>query len=290
MVAGQVPRYEPSSIAEASEIVREASRVFFEGGGAYRAFSQNCSAGGEDSVVLSTKALSGIVDFSPADQVAKIRAGSVLSEVQSELLSAGQCLPLPIGLGPMLSHDDATIGAAVSMNLPHPLEARRGSWRDWVLGMTVVLADGTAAKSGSSVVKSVAGYDVHKLFIGARGTLGMIAELTVRTCPAEARGEPSVIWGSAELHEASQWVIQRTMPVDFDPAMAAFGASLWAADRESSTLWAADREPMRFAGDWVLRSGRPPAVESEAVLALMRRTKLIFDERGKLNPGAMGVF
>jgi glycolate oxidase FAD binding subunit len=57
--------------------------------------------------------------------------------------------------------------------------------RDLVIGMTLVLADGTIAKTGGKVVKNVAGYDLHKLLIGSFGTLGVVAEVNFRLHPVE---------------------------------------------------------------------------------------------------------
>jgi glycolate oxidase FAD binding subunit len=64
-----------------------------------------------------------------------------------------------------------------------PLRHRYGSVRDLVLGATVVLSDGTVAKSGGKVIKNVAGYDLAKLFTGSYGTLGLIAQVAVRLHP-----------------------------------------------------------------------------------------------------------
>ena len=74
----------------------------------------------------------------------------------------------------------ATVGGAIATNDSGSLRLRYGSLRDLVIGMTIVLADGTIAKTGGKVVKNVAGYDLHKLMIGAFGTLGVITEVTFR--------------------------------------------------------------------------------------------------------------
>ncbi len=63
------------------------------------------------------------------------------------------------------------------------LRLKYGGLRDLIIGMTVVLADGTIAKSGGKVVKNVAGYDLHKLMTGSFGTLGVIAEVNFRLHP-----------------------------------------------------------------------------------------------------------
>jgi glycolate oxidase FAD binding subunit len=67
-----------------------------------------------------------------------------------------------------------------------PLRHRYGGVRDLVLGTTVVLSDGTVARSGGRVIKNVAGYDLAKLFAGSFGTLGLIATVSVRLHPLAA--------------------------------------------------------------------------------------------------------
>ena len=66
------------------------------------------------------------------------------------------------------------------------MRLKYGGLRDLIIGMTIVLADGTVAKSGGKVVKNVAGYDLHKLMTGGFGTLGVIAEVNFRLHPVEA--------------------------------------------------------------------------------------------------------
>ena len=183
------------------------------------------------------------------------------------------------------------------MALPHVLEAQCGTWRDWVLGMTVVLADGTSAKCGSKVVKNVAGYDVQKLFVGSRETLGIIVELTLRTYPLRALPEPDVeirMWEG--IHANKQVWVQRTLATDFSMAVRNAGDRLIATDRATHTLWALvpmEEELPRFEGDWVLRSGcgrKNIALTDEAQIRLMRRAKELFDPGHKLNPGEMVIF
>lgn len=79
--------------------------------------------------------------------------------------------------------DDPTVGACIAGNLSGPRRHRYGTARDLVLGVTVVLADGTVASSGGKVVKNVAGYDLGKLFCGSQGTLGLVARAALRLHP-----------------------------------------------------------------------------------------------------------
>ena len=77
----------------------------------------------------------------------------------------------------------ATIGGIVATADSGPLRHRYGGVRDLVVGITIVLSDGTVAKAGGKVIKNVAGYDLAKLFAGSMGTLGLIASVSVRLHP-----------------------------------------------------------------------------------------------------------
>ncbi len=78
------------------------------------------------------------------------------------------------------------MGGLVATGAAGPLRFRFGTPRDLLIGITVVLADGTIAKAGGKVVKNVAGYDLGKLFAGSLGTLGLITEATFRLHPRPA--------------------------------------------------------------------------------------------------------
>src|SRR3989475_10163254 len=71
----------------------------------------------------------------------------------------------------------------IATNAAGPLRARYGALRDLVLGVRFVQADGVVTWGGARVVKSVTGYDVPKLMVGALGTLGVLCELTLRLQP-----------------------------------------------------------------------------------------------------------
>jgi glycolate oxidase FAD binding subunit len=78
---------------------------------------------------------------------------------------------------------DPTVAECLVEDLSGPLRHRFGTMRDLVIGVTVVLPDGTRASSGGKVVKNVAGYDLGKLFCGSRGRLGSVERLALRLHP-----------------------------------------------------------------------------------------------------------
>lgn len=281
----------PTSVPELSAYLREEGPFEIVGSGSKRSLS--LPLGGKPWL-LDLTPLSGIVELSVPDQVAVVRAGTPLAELQAELERYGQCLPYPDThtLGAHLAGFPGSVGGMVAMNLPHALSAQCGGPRDWVLGMTVVRSDGTIAKCGSKAVKNVAGYDVQKLIVGSRGTLVVIAEVILRLHPLRALPQPAV--KAVRDYDGSPLWIQRTLRSDFERAVSGFD-KLYAADPASSTLWARvmpENTAPRFPGDWVIRSGcgsENMRTEDGTLGKLMARAKEMLDPRRKLNPGAMGV-
>ena len=128
---------------------------------------------GED---LTTDGLSAILEHEAGDLTCTVEAGLRLSALNAELARSGQRLSLdPPG--------DPTVGALLAANASGPLRHRFGAPRDLVLGVTLVLADGTVASAGGKVVKNVAGYDLARLVCGSRGRLALIARASFRLHP-----------------------------------------------------------------------------------------------------------
>ncbi len=129
-------------------------------------------------VALDLAGLSRVIEYTPADLVISVEAGMILGQIQDVLAAHGQWLPWDPPLP-----GRATVGGLLASGAGGPLRLGYGSPRDWTLGMRVALGDGRLVRSGSRVVKNVAGYDAHKLHIGALGTLGVIAEATFKVAP-----------------------------------------------------------------------------------------------------------
>lgn len=128
---------------------------------------------GED---LTTEGLDRILEHEPGDLTCTVEAGVRLSTLQHALAEHGQRLSLdPPG--------DPTVGTLLALNVSGPLRHRFGAPRDVVLGVTLVLADGTIASAGGKVVKNVAGYDLARLVCGSQGRLALIARVSLRLHP-----------------------------------------------------------------------------------------------------------
>jgi len=169
---------EPSTLEEASEVLREAvaqgRRVVCRGGGSKLGWGSP-PRGAE--VLVSTTRLDRVVEHAEGDLIVRTEAGVRLDALQELLGKAGQVLALDP------PEEGATVGGIVAAGASGPRRLRYGTARDLLIGITVVLAGGTVARAGGKVVKNVAGYDLGKLFTGSLGTLGLIAEVTFRLHP-----------------------------------------------------------------------------------------------------------
>jgi glycolate oxidase FAD binding subunit len=167
---------EPSSVEEASFLLAEASR---EG----RRVSIEREGG---DLVLSTRRLDRVLEHEAGDLTVTVEAGVRLEDLNERLAEHGQRLSLdPPG--------DPTVGAAIAGDLVGPLAHCFGRARDLLIGIEVVLADGTVANAGGKVVKNVAGYDLGKLFCGSSGRLGLVARASFRLHPRPAAARTLVV-------------------------------------------------------------------------------------------------
>ncbi|HEU5447917.1 MAG TPA: FAD-binding oxidoreductase, partial [Acidimicrobiia bacterium] len=189
---------QPTSYEDAAEVLRAAAgdgrTIRFRGAGTKLGWGRPVP---EPELELCTGGLDRVLEHNAGDFTAVLQAGVPLAVAQEAFASAGQMLALDPPLSPWGSAGDdaaveaadagATIGGIVATNDSGPLRHRYGGVRDLVVGVTVVLSDGTIARAGGKVIKNVAGYDLGKLYAGAFGTLGLIAEVTVRLHPRPAR-------------------------------------------------------------------------------------------------------
>jgi glycolate oxidase FAD binding subunit len=129
--------------------------------------------------VLDLTGLTGVLTHNPADMTVSVRAGTPLRALAAELAPHRQ----HVSFDAARVADGATVGGLVATADAGPSALVFGSLRDLVIGATVVLADGSLARSGGHVIKNVAGYDLAKLIHGSYGTLGVLAEVVLRLHP-----------------------------------------------------------------------------------------------------------
>ena len=248
----------PGSVAEASEVLRTAAAydlaVLPRGSGTKLAWGpppRRCD------LVVETIRLDRIIEHAAGDLVVRAQAGVPVRHLQAELARAGQQLALDTpgsaaDIQGTAADAHGTVGGVIATGMAGPRRLRYGAPRDLLIGITVVLADGTVASSGGKVVKNVAGYDLGKLFAGSRGTLGLIAEATFRLHPVPP--DSSYVTLSCRGTAAAAAVVRAAMETQLAPSAVEIDAPSRGA-------------PITVA---VLLEGRPDAVAERS--AKMRET------------------
>ena len=161
--------------------------------------------------VLSCAALNRIVEHNPGDFTVTVEAGMALEQLQQALAAQGQWLALDRPWGSS-SLGQGSIGGLVARGLAGGLRQRYLGVRDQLIGISLLRADGTAARAGGKVVKNVAGYDLMRLFCGSWGSLGLITSVTLRTLPQPPERQGLVLQGSLEaLTPLARWLLHSSL-------------------------------------------------------------------------------
>ena len=167
----------------------------------------------------------GVVAVEAADMTVRVGAGTPVSDLDAALAEVGQTVAVPDWPG-------ATVGGVLAVGHSGLRRLGWGPVRDTVLEVRYVSAEGTVVKAGGPTVKNVSGFDLCRLLVGSLGTLGLVAEVVLRTRPRPA---------------ASQWLAGEADPF----------ALLHSLYRPASLLWDGTTT-------WVLLEGHPADVEAQA--------------------------
>lgn len=196
----------PGSTEEVSAVLRAAAgwglRIVARGAGTRLTWGLPPT---ELDLIVDVSRMDAVLAHVAGDLVVTVQAGLRMVALQDALARHRQRLALDGG-----DTLAGTIGGTIATASSGPLRYRYGSVRDLLIGITVVLADGTIARAGGTVVKNVAGYDLGKLYAGSLGTLGVITE---------------AVWRLHPLPETCRWITMTGDPAHAAAAIAAVRAS-----------------------------------------------------------------
>ncbi len=130
-------------------------------------------------LILSLERLTAIEDVDAIGRCLRVQAGAPLQKVQEAAAAKDLLFPLDLG-----ARGTATIGGNAATNAGGNRVIRYGMARQLILGLEVVLADGSVVSSLNTMLKNNAGFDLKQLFIGSEGSLGIITRLVLRLVPA----------------------------------------------------------------------------------------------------------
>jgi FAD/FMN-containing dehydrogenase len=258
--------------------------------------------------VRCVRAPSGVEWFQPEEMTVSCGAGTSVTELQAVVAERGQYVNLP---------DGGTVGGALAMGWSHLLRLGRGPVRDVLLQARYVSAAGEIVTAGGPTVKNVTGFDLCRVLVGSRGTLGIIGDVIVRTRPrplttswflAPAATDPfalarllfrpsAVLWDGTNT-----WVCLEGHPTDV------------AAEADRCSLTEVDSPPtLPEGGRWSMppadiqgldpRAGRfvaeigvgivhhehprPTRPVDPVIHAIETRLRAEFDPTGRLSPGRL---
>lgn len=208
-------------------------------------------------VVLSLERLNRIDEIDTTDRVAVVQAGVTLQALQLAAADHGLLFAAD-----WAARGTATVGGAVATNGGGLNVIRYGMMREQVLGLEVVLSDGTVLSSMNRMLKNNTGYDLKQLFIGSEGTLGIVTRAVIRLRP-EMRSENTALVATRGMADTATLLTR--IDADLGGHLTAFEV-LWPSFYELM-LEASHRQPILKTGLplYVLIEARGPDLEGDAV-------------------------
>jgi glycolate oxidase FAD binding subunit len=166
----------PTSKGGVGDALRSASdrraRVAIVGGRTHADKGNACEVDEE----LAMTGLDRVIAYDPEEMLAVVESGIGVGALRQVLAEGGQEWPSD-------APDDATVGGTIAVAASSPRRLRMGPLRDSVVELELVTGDGRLVRSGARTVKSVQGYDLHRLATGSLGTLGAIVQIAVKVRP-----------------------------------------------------------------------------------------------------------
>ncbi|HEV7245703.1 MAG TPA: FAD-binding protein [Shinella sp.] len=213
------PIHEPLSEEAAARLVQVAalsrSSLAIRGGG-----TRGLNAAPDGADILSTRGLTGIVAYNPAEMTMTARAGTPLEVVEAALTENRQMLAFePCDLrGALGSSGIPTIGGVFATNASGPRRFVAGAARDSLLGVRFVNGKGEVVKAGGRVMKNVTGLDLAKVLAGSHGSLALMTEVTFRVLPVPETAVTIVVSNLNDAEAVAAMATAMSMSVEVSGA------------------------------------------------------------------------
>lgn len=210
----------PHTENDAAYVIRNAAAegrtLAVIGGGTRSGFGNRVAC----DETLSASALTGIVDYEPAEMVMTVRAGTPVAEVEAALSANRQMMSFePMDHRKIMgTGGEPTIGGIFAANASGPRRFVSGAARDSLLGIRFVNGRGEVVRAGGRVMKNVTGLDLVKLIAGSHGTLGFLTEVTFRVLPVPETVETIVVSGLDDAAATQAMAVAMAMPVEVSGA------------------------------------------------------------------------
>lgn len=226
----------------------------------------------QGGIVLSLERMKRIKDLNVDDFVAVVEPGVITQKLQDAAEKRGRFYPPDPA-----SRADCSIGGNIATNAGGPRCLKYGTTRDYVLGLEVALADGTLVRLGGRSHKNKSGFDLHRLFVGSEGMLGVVTEATLKLLPLPPfRACIAVGFGAAE---AAAQAIRDTFSAGFLPCALEIADSFTLAAARKRT--GSKRLDGCHALIFVELDGQEPSVRGELnqLERIIERDKPLFIDR-----------
>ena len=188
--------YKPKTRTEISEVVRNCYKKNIPLEICGLGSKKNIGRNFQSESTLDMSDYSGIIEYKPEELYIKVKAGTSIKKIVTELEKNNQQLafePTDFGLLFVGKKNEGSIGGVISCNFAGPRRFKVGSARDHILGFQGVNGKGEIIKSGGTVVKNVTGYDLSKIISGSFGTLSVLTEISVKVLPKPPSNKTLII-------------------------------------------------------------------------------------------------
>jgi len=200
--------FKPKSKEEISQIIKECYKKNIPLEISCYKSKKNIGRNFQAEKTLNLSEYTGIIEYKPEELYIKVKAGTSLKEIKSELDKHNQQLAFePVDFGLLFNgkNNEGSIGGVVACNFAGPRRFKVGSARDHVLGFQGVNGKGEVIKSGGTVVKNVTGYDLSKILSGSFGTLTVLTEISIKVLPKPPSNKTLII-NSPHLKKALEFL------------------------------------------------------------------------------------